>query len=256
MAFAICITVIAGLSTGLGGLFVLGPKPKERTMALALGFAAGVMVTVSLMEMVPHAVATYAQVMTQLAAVIATASMCAIGMVIAALMAQFVPDISLSERYTQQGARALRSAIITTIALVAHNLPEGILTLFASVKDPEFGASMALAVALHNVPEGIAIAVPIYYATKSRLKGFMYALFSGIAEPIGALLAFGLFANYLSELFLNGMVASVAGIMLYVSFSELLPQAYCYNEKKSSVIGVCAGVFVMYFGLFFDVGTH
>ncbi len=251
MVFAITISVLAGLASSVGGLVALFIKrPGARTMALSLGFAAGVMVTVSLSDMLPHAVHTYSTYMGALLAAIATCSLCALGMFLAMLLSHLVPDVQASKYESDNDAKAFKSAVIIAVALIAHNLPEGILTLFTAAQNRELGLQLALAVALHNIPEGIAIAVPIYYATNSKLMGFLYAFFSGIAEPVGALLAFGLLSGYMSANFLNGIIAIVSGIMLYVSFSELLPEAFSYGKKHIAVLGLCLGVIIMQIGLY------
>ena len=146
-------------------------------------------------------------------------------------------------------AGALRSAMVTTAAIVMHNLPEGILTLFTSYADPSLGLTLAAAVALHNIPEGFAISVPVYYATGSRARGVWYALASGLAEPAGAVLAFSLLRGFLSPLFLNGLIALIAGVMLYVSVSELIPQGFSASRHGGAAAGLCVGILVMSIGI-------
>lgn len=253
MLGALAVTLLAGLSTGIGGLVALvGRRPGARMMAFSLGFAAGVMVTVSLSDMLPHTVETYAVSMPPVRAALASGSLCLMGMVIALLLGRLVPEPKPAAvaGQTLRNAGALRSAMVTTLALVLHNLPEGVLTLFTGVEDPRLGATLALAIALHNIPEGIAIAVPVYYATGSRARGFLYALASGLAEPLGAVLAFWLFADFLSPLFLNGLIAGIAGIMTFVSVSELLPESFHYEKPGHAVAGVCAGILVMHVGIY------
>ena len=70
-----------------------------------------------------------------------------------------------------------------------------------------------------------------YYATNSRVRGALYALLSGLAEPAGALLAFFLLRSFISPLFLNGLIATIAGIMIYVSISELIPEGFSYGRR-------------------------
>ena len=130
-----------------------------------------------------------------------------------------------------------------------HNLPEGILTLFTSYASPALGITLTLAIALHNIPEGVAISVPVYYATGSRVRAVLYALFSGLAEPAGALLAFCLLRGFFSPLFLNGLIATVAGIMIYVSISELVPEGFSYGKRGHAVAGLAVGVLTMSIGI-------
>ena len=314
MLFALTLTTLAGLSTGLGGLVVfLVRRPRQRTMAFSLGFAGGVMITVSLSDMLPHAVGTYTETMGRFPAALAAVSLCAAGMMIALLLERCVPDeAELAARHagsardgksgggsaggtgsmregrrgaghaggaagtgsTWEGGRgaghaggirgtgnlqesghgagsagALRSALVTTAAIVLHNLPEGILTLFTSYASPALGITLTLAIALHNIPEGVAISVPVYYATGSRVRAVLYALFSGLAEPAGALLAFCLLRGFFSPLFLNGLIATVAGIMIYVSISELVPEGFSYGKRGHAVAGLAVGVLTMSIGI-------
>ena len=109
---------------------------------------------------------------------------------------------------------------------------------------------MMLAVTLHNIPEGIAISVPVYYATNSRVRGALYALLSGLAEPAGALLAFFLLRSFISPLFLNGLIATIAGIMIYVSISELIPEGFSYGRRGYTVGGLVAGILAMSVGIY------
>lgn len=250
MLQALMITTLAGISTGIGGLVVLLCKrPQEKMMAFSLGFAAGVMITVSLVDMLPHAVETYAEQHAQGTALLYSLSLCLAGMGIAWALERCVPaPRDIDEAMPR--SKALRSAMVTTMAIVLHNLPEGIITMFTGYANPAMGITLALAIALHNIPEGIAIAVPVYYATGSRARGALYALFSGLAEPFGALIAFGLLWQFLTPMFLNGLLAIVAGIMLYVSFHELLPESFFYKKTRASVQGLCVGTLLMSVGIY------
>ena len=260
MLFALTLTTLAGLSTGLGGLVVLlFKRPRARMMAFSMGFAGGVMLTVSLSDMLPHTVETYSDTMGRFPAALASASLCVMGMLIALLLERCIPDEKeLAARPDGHAARgtpainpgALRSAMVTTAAIVLHNLPEGILTLFTSYASPTLGATLTLAIALHNIPEGIAISVPVYYATNSRVRGALYALLSGLAEPAGALLAFFLLRSFISPLFLNGLIATIAGIMIYVSISELIPEGFSYGRRGDTVGGLVAGILAMSVGIY------
>ena len=256
MQLALILTTLAGLSTGLGGLVVwLIRMPGPRVMAFSQGFAAGVMMTVSFSEMLPSAVQTYIQSgSSPVWAALRGASLCAAGMLVAYLLEKSLPEEqALARRMCVQGktrAAALRGALVTTAAIVLHNLPEGILTLFTNAADSALGPGLALAIALHNIPEGMAVAVPVYYATQSRGKGVLFALCSGLAEPAGALVAFFLLKGFFSPLFLNGLLALVAGVMLQVSFAQLLPDGFSYREHGTCALGISAGTLCMGVGLY------
>ena len=131
------------------------------------------------------------------------------------------------------------------VALMIHNFPEGIATFISGYENTTLGISIALAIALHNIPEGISIAIPIYYSTRSRLKAFKYTLYSGLAEPLGAFLAFIFLRPYINEIILAITFALVAGIMLYISFAELIPTARKYKYHKIYLISIFLGIFTI-----------
>jgi ZIP family zinc transporter len=148
--------------------------------------------------------------------------------------------------------KLLRMGLFTALAIGIHNFPEGLATFLSALEDPKVGLAIAVAVALHNIPEGISVSVPIFYATGNRRKAFIYSFLSGLFEPLGALL------GYLGILFFlggdNGAIPShvmgylfggVAGIMVYVSLDELLPTSRAYGKGHDSLLGLCAGMFVM-----------
>ena len=235
MLLPLLMTTIAGLSTGLGGLIAALFRPTPRLMAFCGGFAGAVMLTVSLADLAPALLDFYGALLSPFGCGAAAAALLLGGMLAAWLLACALPDEdTLADRFgSRTQGSAMRAALVTGAALLLHNLPEGILTLLTNVSDPQLGARTALAIALHNIPEGLAVAVPFACATGSRAKGAVAALVSGLAEP-------GL---------LNGIVAVVAGIMLWVAAAQLLPAAFEPAWRKMGVTGFCAGVLMMILGI-------
>jgi ZIP family zinc transporter len=139
--------------------------------------------------------------------------------------------------------------LFTALAITIHNFPEGLATFLAALQNPALGAAIAVAIALHNIPEGISVSVPIYYATGDRKKAFVYSFLSGLAEPVGAGIAYlGL------RLFLSGgippqvmgvLFGGVAGIMVYISLDQLLPTSRAYGRGHDSLFGLVGGMLVM-----------
>ncbi|KAF5039317.1 Zinc transporter ZupT [anaerobic digester metagenome] len=134
---------------------------------------------------------------------------------------------------------------MSAFAIAIHNFPEGIATFVSAMNDPALGATIAVAIGIHNIPEGIAVAIPIYYATKSRKKAFWNSLLSGLAEPLGAVFGYFMLSYFFHESFMGVILAGVAGIMVYISLDELLPTAEKYGEHHPAIIGVIAGMAVM-----------
>lgn len=241
------MTLLAGLSTGLGGLVPLLLPAADQLLAGAMGFAGGVMLTVSLGDLLPEALAWYLDRQPPVPAALALVSLLAMGMGLAALLGRLLPEAPAPGRPDNRAA-ALRGAMAAGLALVLHNLPEGLLTLFAGVADPRMGLRMALAIALHNLPEGVAVAAPLYCATGCRGKAALAALASGLAEPVGAALAFGLLYGRLGPGFLNGLLVLVAGVMSWVSLAELLPGGLAVH-RPAATAGAAGGVCLMLAGI-------
>jgi len=139
----------------------------------------------------------------------------------------------------------MRMGLMTALAIGIHNFPEGIATFMAGLHNPHLGIPIAFAIAVHNIPEGIAVSVPIYYATGSRRKAFCYSFLSGVAEPLGALLAWLVLMPFLTETLFGVVFAAVAGIMVFISVDQLLPAARKYGEHHVSIYGLVTGMFIM-----------
>jgi ZIP family zinc transporter len=159
------------------------------------------------------------------------------------------PDAGGSEPHSR---KLLRMGLFTALAITIHNFPEGLATFLAALKDPGVGAAIAVAVALHNIPEGISVSVPIYYATGSRRKAFCYSLLSGLAEPVGAGIAYlalriflGGDSGVIPDEVMGVLFGGVAGIMVYISLDELLPTSRAYGKGHDSLYGLVAGMVVM-----------
>jgi ZIP family zinc transporter len=119
-------------------------------------------------------------------------------------------------------------------------------------KDPlhRVGFVVALSIAIHNFPEGIAVSVPIYHATGSKKKAFGYSFLSGLAEPMGALIAYLFLMPFWTSSIDGFVLAAVSGIMVFISLDELLPSAEKYGEHHISIAGLVTGMAIMGFSLF------
>jgi ZIP family zinc transporter len=145
----------------------------------------------------------------------------------------------------KRGRKLLRLGAFTAIAIAIHNFPEGIATFMAGISDITVGVSIAIAIAIHNIPEGIAVSVPVYYATGSRKKAFTWAALSGLAEPLGAAVGYFILSLFTNPLVLGYVFAIVAGIMIYISFDELLPAAHRYGKHHVAIYGLVSGIILI-----------
>ena len=253
--FAFGLTLFAGLSTGIGSALAFFTKSTStRFLSVSLGFSAGVMVYVSFFEILPKARLALTPGLGEEAAAWYSVLAFFGGIMIIALIDRLIPsqenphEIKRVEDVAKNGqkdARLVRMGMFTALAIGIHNFPEGIATFMAGLSDKTIAIPIAVAIAIHNIPEGIAISVPISYGTGSKKKGFYLSFLSGLAEPIGALIAWFILMPYLNDNLFGIIFASVAGIMVFISIDELLPTAREYGLHHHAVYGFVAGMAVM-----------
>ena len=261
--FALGLTVLAGLSTAIGSalaFFTKGVSP--RFLSVSLGFSAGVMIYVSMVEIFSKARESLSGFYGDYMGLLITTISFFAGIAVIAVIDKFVPsfenpheirsikdmdskDSNADKNEASTKNEFYRMGIFSAIAIGIHNFPEGLATFVAALDDPALGISIAVAIAIHNIPEGIAVSVPIYYATGSRKKAFGLSALSGLAEPVGALVGFFLLYPFMNDAFFGILFASVAGIMVYISLDELLPAAEKYGEHHLAIYGLISGMAVM-----------
>jgi ZIP family zinc transporter len=260
--FAFGLTLFAGLSTGVGSILAFFYKKMDsRFLSGALGFSAGVMIYVSMIEIFFKARDAIAEEIGEVQGYWYTTAAFFGGMVLISIIDKLVPSPEnphepvsmealegLEEMDLDEGIDSndlMRMGLFSALAIAIHNFPEGIATFVSALQDPALGFSIAVAVAIHNIPEGVAVSVPIYYATKSRKQAFLYSFLSGLSEPVGALIGYLFLYRYLTGTVFGLLFASVAGIMVFISLDELLPTAEKYGEHHIAIYGVVAGMVVM-----------
>lgn len=263
LLFAFAVTLLAGLSTGIGSVIAyVAHKMNNSVISFLLGLSAGVMVYVSFVELFAESQHILSGLKGEkLGATYATLALFG-GVALIWVIDFLVPEhenpheirtvekqARVSESTENSPKKMKRLGIMAAIAIAIHNFPEGISTFITALESPSLGLAIAIAIALHNIPEGIAISIPIYQSTGSRRKAFWYSFLSGLAEPLGALLAYLILMPYINETSMGVILAIVAGIMIYVSIDELLPAARSYGKHHSSIMGFIVGMALMAFTL-------
>lgn len=257
--FALGLTLFAGLSTGIGSaLAFFSKKTNETFLSFSLGFSAGVMIYVSMIEIFVKArdsLESYYESASK-GYLITTLAFFG-GIALIALIDKLVPEaenphelhdaseLNDEEIADSKNKALLRMGLFSALAIAIHNFPEGLATFMAAIQNPTLGISIAVAIAIHNIPEGISVSVPVFYATGDKKKAFMYSFLSGLAEPVGALIGYFLLRSFLSDALFGLVFAGVAGIMVYISLDELLPTAEKYGKHHIAIGGLILGMAVM-----------
>ena len=282
---AFLLTLGAGLATGIGSFLAFFTKrTNTKFLAVALGFSAGVMVYVSMIEIFFKAKESLIAELGKTSGSWLTVGSFFAGIILIGVIDKIIPAMEnphemhkveevdkiekiikadnenedkrlaalmINQKPDEKEKKSLdphklhRMGIFTALAITIHNFPEGLATFIAALQEPALGIAIAVAIALHNIPEGIAVSIPIYYATGSKKKAFKYSLLSGLAEPVGAIVGYLILMPFLSDTLFGIVFAMVGGIMVYISFDELLPTAEEYGEHHVAILGLIAGMIIM-----------
>lgn len=252
LAFLVCTA--AALATMIGSAVIIRTKmDNPRLLSFGLAFAGGAMVYVSLAEIFVKSIDAFSQSYGDKGGYQAATIAFFVGVLLLVVLDRALPNPhAMLER---EGARKndprylRRMGLMAALAITAHNIPEGMATFFATLDDAGVGISLAVAIALHNIPEGVSIAIPVYYATKSRWMAFGAVSVSALAEPFGAVLGYLVLAPYLSQTVYGAVFGVIAGAMVFLALDELLPAAKKYSKGHETAYGLVLGMAVMAFSL-------
>ncbi len=255
IGIAFLLTLLAGLATTIGGAIAFVVKPDNlKVLSIGLGFSAGVMIFLSLTEILPTATESLSVNFPNSKDWLVYASFI-VGIIIAVLIDYFIPDHIDQEEVlhpddpSQHHHKIKKAGLFTAIAICVHNFPEGMATFLSTTQSLQLGVSVALAIAIHNIPEGIAVALPVYHATGKKRYAMLYASLSGLSEPLGAFLGIFLLQFLFPQMLVGFLMAAVAGIMIYISFDTLLPLAKEYGDWHLSMIGIVTGMLFIWLSL-------
>jgi ZIP family zinc transporter len=257
------LTTFAGLSTGIGSLLALfSKKTSTRFLSVSLGFSAGVMIYVSMIEIFAKSRDALVGALGVVPGNWLTVGSFFGGIFLIAIIDQLIPkrenphemykmedicegDFCPVPRTKFNRGKLMRTGLFTALAVGIHNFPEGLATFISALQEPKIAIPITVAIAIHNIPEGIAVSVPVLFATGSRRKAFTYSFLSGLSEPVGALIGYLILMPYLNDTMFGVIFGVVAGIMVFISLDELLPSAREYGEPHLSIFGLIAGMMLM-----------
>ncbi len=264
------LSTIASLGTGLGGLIVIIRKPGRRSFGLLMGLTAGVMISLSFMELVNKAWEMGGFLTATIGFAVGALFMFAIDTLIPHMRfgeaevpgkKTDIPSTDGWEFHTLQRHRRrwrgwfhktsapmdralLKSGVLIAIGITIHNMPEGIAVGAGYAHQPQFGYFIALAIALHNIPEGIATALPLCKAGARRWDTFRIALLSGLTEPVGAMLAIFFLSTFRN--LLPAALAFAGGVMTFITLDELVPTAREHGHQHWTAIGIILGAIFVF----------
>lgn len=221
--YGIIVSSIAGISTLVGYLFIYIKADKNKVISKSLSFASGVMLTLSLVDLIPTSI-NYLKMDNR--SLLHAVLFFFVGIILCLIINTKINDNDV----------LYKTGILSMIGIMIHNIPEGIVTYILSTVDMKLGLIFAIAIILHNIPEGISISVPIYYSKKSKKKAFLYTMISGLSEPLGALLSMIFLYKYISNFLIAILFSLIAGLMSYISIFELMKTSFKYDKNKIYIL--------------------
>ena len=244
--YAFLLSSIAGFSTLIGFLFIFIKKDRVGVISKALGFASGVMLTISIIDLIPNSLDLIIKKYRFIYTLILVLLCFFTGVILSSIIDSKV------EKKSKKESKLYKLGIITMLVIMAHNIPEGIATYITSTQNIKLGIVLTIAIALHNIPEGISISIPIYYSTNSKLKAFIYTLISGLSEPIGAIIAYLFLAKFVNDTMLGIIYSVIAGMMVNISINELYKESISYNKKNTFIYFIIGSIIMIINHLLFN----
>lgn len=213
----------------IGFLFIYIKKDRDNIISKALGFASGVMLTISIIDLIPSSLDLIIKKYSFIYSLFFILMGFLAGIVISSIIDKKV------EQTSKKSTKLYKLGLITMLVIIMHNLPEGIATFITTNSNTKLGLILTIAIALHNIPEGISISIPIYYSTNSKFKAFLYTLISGLSEPLGALICYLFLSQYINDIYLGIIYSIIAGMMINISINQLYKEASIYSKKNTLI---------------------
>lgn len=245
---AFIFTLVAGLATCLGGILVTFINNKNYNyISILLGLSSGILIVISLIQLYTSSINSFLKYSNYNMAYIYSAYSLLLGMFICYIINIILPNKSISNNISCSNTELelYKVGVLSMVTVIIHNFPEGIITFMSTINSPKLGLPITFAIAIHNIPEGIMISTPIYYATKSKRKALKYSFLSGISEPIGAVCAYLFLAKFMNCFIFGIVYGIVAGVMIFITFNNILPMSYKLGSKRCTVFGIIIGIQLM-----------
>lgn len=237
--YAFLLSSFAGLSTLIGSIIIFIKSDKKNTIiSLSLSFASAVMLTVSIFDLLPEAYSLLENKVNHFPLIILELIFFNVGIIISTF---------IEKRISKKEEGLYKTGITSMLAIILHNIPEGIATFMAGCTDIKLGIALAMAITFHNIPEGISVSVPIYYATKSKKKALLYTFISGISELFGAVVTFLFLKSFINNYIMSFLLATIAGIMIHISIFELFRTSLKYGNRKKTMFYFTIGIIFIFF---------
>lgn len=234
--FPLFLSLIAGLSTVLGSVFIfLKIKKVGEFIVFSLAFSLGIMTFISIFDLIPSSFLT---IINNYGVYFG------ITIFVLTLFLGYQTVRIINDKIKNNDSSLYKIGVLSMISLILHNFPEGIAVFIGAATNINIGIKLCIAIMLHNIPEGIAISIPLYYSGVGKWKTFLYTLLSGLSEPIGALIAYFIIKDYINENMLAIVLTFVAGLMISLSLNDILKEIKKYKKFNYMIYGLISSTLI------------
>ncbi len=240
----IYLIIISLIGPIIGSLIGVIRKPSDVFTYNLLSFAAGVMLAISFLELIPESIRLSSELMCIIGIIAGAGIMLAVNWIIPHIHPTHYAHHMHEPKMSRKLMELKDAAILLIVGIFIHNLPEGLAIGVNSTSNLMMSFSIAIALTIHDIPEAICTSAPYYKATGKRLKSFLISVSTAIPTVIGIILAYH-FSRYLPLYLVGMMIGGVAGLMIYITAEALIP---CTSYKVShhhTVISLICGVLLV-----------
>lgn len=251
MFMPLLFTFISGLFIILGAVISSVTKNNNKFVQFSIGMALGVMVTLIIFELFPEASEVLCEIYGNLKGYLLLLLLVIIGIIILKSLDLFVPDHCHGHDEEMDNDNLYHIGIVSSIALILHNLIEGMAIYGASASSVDMGIMLTLGVGFHNIPMGIVLSTTLKTTSKGKKNLFGILFIVAMSTLFGGI-AMAFLSTYITETFLGILLGITLGMLLYIILFELLHEISHLKDKKISFLGVVTGVCILLISLFLE----
>lgn len=244
---ALLITLIVGLFTFIGSLIIFFTKNNKKIVDFSISIGFGVLLALIILELIPETLELIQTKFMVVGSILAVLVLAGAGIFALKILDKFVPDHDGSKSNT-----LIHIGIMTSVALVIHNLLEGMAIYTSLSSSLKFGGMLGLGVALHNIPLGMSITSLFYKNGKDNKKAILVSLIVSLSTFVGGLITYVFAGAILADFYRGVILAITLGMLIYIVLFELLPHMVENKNKKSIILGMIIGMTLLILSTLFE----
>lgn len=247
------LTLVLGLFIIIGAVIVFLFKNNEKFIMFSISLAFGVMTMLIIVDLLPEAfeIVDTGNMIYNIIYILVGAG---IGFMLLKILDHFIPDHDDDPDTNEDDDKNLKHiGFVSSIALVIHNIVEGMAIYLLVSSDLKAGLMTCIGVGLHNIPLGMVIASAFYKANKNIKKTLIIIVGISLSTFVGGLFIHLFNINSIMEILESVSITLTIGMLLYILVMELLPKIIHTDDKKVTICGVCLGILLLIVASFIHV---